>query len=236
MKNYIWVLLCGVTGLVGYWIGRKSNEAKMREELYNEVQELKKYYKSRIQELEAEKKGFLNELGVPLKEVPKPVQTEEELKAQTPGGQQYRMVSNMQRKQRLDEIAKRYQDQDFKDMDEDQESDDEEEEDLYSEEELVLNHPYVISAEEYHEEKDWYDKEEFDFYQKDAALVNDQEEIILNWEDEIGEDALAILLTIEPKDVHEVYVRNDQESTDYLITVKPGSASELGFVPIGREG
>lgn len=248
MKNYIWVLLCGVTGLVGYWLGRKSNEKRMREELQKEVHDLKAYYRKGLEKKEKEYREQLSEAGfifgkkdVDLRDrssmhpgiIPEYDPPGDPLVDQTPGGQQHRMVANMQER---NSIAKRYQEQDFKDMDEDQESDDEEEEDLYSEEELILNHPYVISAEEYHEEKNWYDKEEFDFYQKDAALVNDHEEIILNWEDEIGEDALAILLTIEPKDVHEVYVRNDQESTDYLITVKPGSASELGFVPIGREG
>lgn len=257
MHNYIWILLCGLCGLSGYWIGRKSNEKRMREELRKEVHGLKTYYRKELEEKEKEYREQFAEAGfifekkgdVDLRDqssmhpsiIPEydpPCKPDmplagdfdgDPLVDQTPGGQQHRMVANMQER---NSIAKRYQEQDFKDMDRDQA-----EEEYPAEEEIDPScPPYVISEEEFAEERNWYSKLQYEFYQGDQALVNECDEIVLNWEEEIGIDAMAILLSMSvSKDVGEVFVRNDVDGTDYDILVFPGKASDKELMPRNEE-
>lgn len=245
MKNYIWILLCGLTGLSGFWIGRKSVEVKYRKMLREEVQGLKKYYRNQAREKEREYREKFEELGFaryfrgdkkfcsadlsinPLK--PMGGDFDRESLDETPGGVQRKMVTDMQT------IVDRYQEQDFADMDRDQAEEEYPAEDSDVESEKQ-DYPYVITEEEFSNERNWYSKLQYEFYQGDQALVNECDEIVLNWEDEIGVDAMVILLeTSVSEGAGEVFVRNDTDGIDYDILVFPSKASDKEFMPRNEE-
>lgn len=208
MKQYLYAaLLMLVSGGIGYWIGRKSVEKRCREELRQEIDAMKEHYRKSLLEKENE---FRKEVGL------EPISKEEN---DPPGTQQRKMVTRIQKPVEEEDIF--------------EEDECDPAEFQHPEDEDIWNTPFVISEEEYSEEKNWYDKLDYEFYLEDQSLVNEIEEVLLNWEDEIGIDAMAILLNSYPGDI--VYVRNDELKTDFSIEAKPGKAGDKEFVPRNEE-
>jgi hypothetical protein len=77
-------------------------------------------------------------------------------------------------------------------------------------------YPYVISIEEFSEERDDFDKISLSFYDVDRVLTDENEDVITDIDSVIGTEALSRFGVVsENPDV--VYVRNEQLSTDYEI-------------------
>lgn len=79
--------------------------------------------------------------------------------------------------------------------------------------------PYVISEDEFASEKLFYDKVMIEYYTDGVAVLEDSDQIIESIEELIGPDILDEIedSNSEFKDDNEVYVRNDNRSTDYGI-------------------
>ena len=124
---------------------------------------------------------------------------------------------------------------------EEDEPDDGEDDDEYSEDEEIsmelLNRrdhitPYVITSEEFSEEKDYYDKLSIYYYNEDDTLADDQEEIIPDVASIIGNDALHCF----GKGSHDpevVFVRNERLASDFEVLRMQQSYQEtvVGIIP-----
>lgn len=95
--------------------------------------------------------------------------------------------------------------------------------------------PYVIAAEQYHEERDYYDKETLYYYDEDEVLTDDQEEIITDEKAIVGEDSL-LCFGDRSEDADIVFVRNERLTTDYEVIRLSESYQEkvLGMAPKGE--
>jgi len=76
--------------------------------------------------------------------------------------------------------------------------------------------PYIISIEAFNEECTAYDKLTFTYYEEDDTLTDDQEEIVVDVDSIIGDEAL-LCFGEQSDDPDIVYVRNDRLSCDYEI-------------------
>lgn len=222
MKQYLYAaLLMLVSGGIGYWIGRKSVEKKCQEELRREIDGMKQHYRKSLLEKDNEIRKELGLTNEPISKEENDKLRKELVKAtdDPPGTQQRKMVTRMQKPVEEEDIY--------------EEDECDPAEFQHPEDEDIWDTPFVISEEEYSEEKIWYDKLDYEFYLEDQSLVNEIEEVLLNWEDEIGIDAMALLLDSYTGDI--VYVRNDELQTDFSIEVKPGKAGDKEFVPRNEE-
>ena len=90
--------------------------------------------------------------------------------------------------------------------------------------------PYVISIEEFSEERENFDKVTVYYYQEDDTLCDDNEEVITDVLRFIGSDALTCFGD-ESDDENVVYIRNEPMEIDYEVIRLTKSYSEtvLGF-------
>ena len=84
------------------------------------------------------------------------------------------------------------------------------------EEKEIIPEPYVISLEEFSEEKDNFDKTTLYYYELDDTLTEQNDEIITDIYSTIGDNALSSFGE-DSQDPEIVYVRNEKISTDYEV-------------------
>lgn len=98
---------------------------------------------------------------------------------------------------------------------------------------LSDNAPYVISIQEFSEEKDHFDKITIYYYEDDDTLTDADEEIIADIAGTVGDEALFCF----DENIDAVYVRNERISTDYEVIRLPKSYSEtvLGYNSTNRQ-
>lgn len=89
--------------------------------------------------------------------------------------------------------------------------------------------PCVISVEAFHEGKPYYDKITLFYYENDDTLSTEEEEILSNVEEIVGEALLSFGEQSGDPDI--VYVRNERLSIDYEIIrlMKSYQETVLGF-------
>lgn len=78
--------------------------------------------------------------------------------------------------------------------------------------------PYIITPDEFTDENLGYEKLAYTYYRFNNILA-DEEEDIVSVEDTIGETALKYSIDAMPKGVATVYIRNDNISCDYEVTM-----------------
>lgn len=98
--------------------------------------------------------------------------------------------------------------------------------------ELVQLKPYVISIEDYSENRADFDKTTIYYYAEDDTLTDEDEEVITDISGIVGDDALNSF-GVDSQSDNVVYVRNENLSIDYEIISLPESysASVLGITP-----
>ena len=98
------------------------------------------------------------------------------------------------------------------------------------EEKEIISEPYVISLEEFSEEKDNFDKTTLYYYELDDTLTEQNDEIITDVYSTIGDNALSSFGE-ESQDPDIVYVRNEKISTDFEVIRHDKSFSKevLGY-------
>lgn len=87
----------------------------------------------------------------------------------------------------------------------------------------VKKGPYAISDEDWYDDK-MQNKETVTYFEEDGTVCDENEEIIPNGLDLIGEDNL------EYKDEYEegiLYVRNEDTGSDYRVVIEPGTYSSF---------
>lgn len=91
--------------------------------------------------------------------------------------------------------------------------------------------PYVVSAEEFSEEKTHYDKITLTYFSEDNTLIDDREEIIPNIDELIGPEAVMNFGN-QSDDPNVVYIRNNKRNADFEVVLDERSYTEvvLGFV------
>jgi hypothetical protein len=103
------------------------------------------------------------------------------------------------------------------DSDEDEDEEDEEMDPIAKQiKEHGVSEPYVISLEQFSEERDYYDKITIYYYNEDDTLADDNEEVIVDVIKHIGTDALTCFGD-ESDDEDIVYIRNEHLTTDYEV-------------------
>ena len=126
----------------------------------------------------------------------------------------------------LDDAENEYprEDEDYDDI----ETMDELEEEMYAKEaendrlnERFDVEPYLITEEEFSNENTHYEKETLWYYELDKTLSDDNEEIIVNAEQLIGDDTLIMV-----EDERTVYIRNDRQARDFEIICLSKSYAE----------
>lgn len=104
--------------------------------------------------------------------------------------------------------------------------------------EKIKDVPYIITEEQYNNELLYYDKVHLYYYEQDDALTDENEEIITNGYEIIGDDTLLHFGELS-EDPDIVYARNESLSRDYEIIRLDKSYQEtvLGFIDevIGRK-
>jgi len=93
------------------------------------------------------------------------------------------------------------------------------------EEKIDTENPYIVSLEEFMEERQDLDKITLTYYEGDDVLTDDRDVAILDYEKNIGNDALSKFGHLS-KDPNVVYVRNEKLEIDYEILKDHRSFSE----------
>lgn len=109
-----------------------------------------------------------------------------------------------------------------------------EEEEMYNRAEEIYNSGsgiYIISAEEFNTEMLHYDKLTITYYDEDDTLADEQEEIITDIDDVVGDDALTKFGYMSG-DADIVFVRNEGLAVDYEVirVFKSYSETVLGII------
>lgn len=95
-------------------------------------------------------------------------------------------------------------------------------------EEAALNlpdmmEPYLISDDQYNEEKLVYDKLELNYYMGDGCLVDERDELVDDFMQLIGAAPEVLFAEVAETDNSSViYVRNEQTSADYEVLLNDG--------------
>jgi hypothetical protein len=92
-------------------------------------------------------------------------------------------------------------------------------------EKIDTEKPYIISLEEFMEERTDLEKLTLTYYEGDDVLCDDRDVAILDYEKSIGDDALSKFGHLS-KDPNVVYVRNEKIEADYEIVKDHRSFSE----------
>lgn len=90
--------------------------------------------------------------------------------------------------------------------------------------------PYVISMEEYMQDREEFDKNTVTYFEEDEVLCDDRETVIPDVEATVGHDSLTKFGT-SSSNHNVVYVRNERLEADFEIILDKGAFSEvvLGF-------
>lgn len=90
--------------------------------------------------------------------------------------------------------------------------------------------PYVISVEEFMEERDEFEKNTVTYFDGDDVLCDEREAVIPDVENTVGTDSLT-KFGVDSNDSKVVYVRNEKLAIDYEIILDDRSYSDvvLGF-------
>jgi hypothetical protein len=99
------------------------------------------------------------------------------------------------------------------------------EHDESAEETIDKEKPYIISLEEFMEERTDLDKLTLTYYEGDDVLCDERDVAILDYEKSIGDEALSKFGHLS-KDPNVVYVRNEKSEADYEIVKDQRSFSE----------
>lgn len=233
MKNWIFF---GIGVALGSGVTFLAVKKHYQDLAYHEISEMRSFYR--------EKKAELDE-----KYAPKSDKTDAtDAKTDEKSGNRHRYVSgNTEIQSVLDRYsgqnrgnyvvephkkvgkfgAKRDENHDISDKNEDTESADdrfytEEDDDPYD---IFVSHeapsegyaeqPYQISEEQFSSEKLHYDKVTVEYYADGIAVIDETDEILDSLEDQIGPYILS-----KPIEENEIYVRNEARSTDYYIQLK----------------
>jgi hypothetical protein len=94
-----------------------------------------------------------------------------------------------------------------------------------AEESIDKEKPYIISLEEFMEERTDLDKLTLTYYEGDDVLCDERDVAILDYEKSIGDEALSKFGHLS-KDPNVVYVRNEKSEADYEIVKDQRSFSE----------
>lgn len=114
-------------------------------------------------------------------------------------------------------------------------SDETEDEEVYSEEDIqepteqVIRHsniPYVITIDEYMQDREEFDKNVVTYFEGDDVLCDDREAVIPDVENIIGNDALTNF-GVDSNDSNIVYIRNEKLTSDFEVVRDPRSYSEV---------
>lgn len=92
-------------------------------------------------------------------------------------------------------------------------------------EERNTDEPYIISVDEYMEDRDNYDKNTVTYYEADDVLVDEREQVIPDVDSTVGSDSLT-KFGHKSKDKKVVYVRNERIEADFEILLDTRSYSE----------
>lgn len=114
------------------------------------------------------------------------------------------------RVEKYSEIAKKYNPPESSDASQNQEDD------------FVADRPYVISPSEFGDQ-DGYDTVSLKYY-SDGVLTDYFDEPVDDVDDLVGEESLNSFGEYEPDSV---YVRNEEERTDFEILLEPGKFSDI---------
>ena len=106
----------------------------------------------------------------------------------------------------------------------------EEEEDVMVESESVEeernpDEPYIISVDEYMNDREEYDKNTVTYFEEDDVLVDEREQVIPDVDSTVGNDSLT-KFGHKSNDTKVVYVRNERIESDFEILLDTRSYSE----------
>lgn len=93
------------------------------------------------------------------------------------------------------------------------------------EEERDPNEPYVISVDEYMNDRENYDKNTVTYFEVDDVLVDEREQVIPDVENTVGIDSLT-KFGHNSNDKNVVYVRNERIEADFEVLLDTRSYSE----------
>lgn len=91
--------------------------------------------------------------------------------------------------------------------------------------------PYVVDLDEYMENPNEYDQISLTYYAGDNVLANDEDEVVDNVNNVVGQMNLNMFGASDPEEPHVVLVRNERIKADYEITHSDGKYAHqvLGF-------
>lgn len=97
--------------------------------------------------------------------------------------------------------------------------------------------PYPISAAEFHNTQQWYEKITLTYFEGNDVLTDDREDPIDNPEELVGIDYKNLFGMIDESEPDIVMIRNDSNGCDYEICRVPASyvGSDQGIVVINNE-
>lgn len=188
--------------------------ASAKENLRHKVDELAKKYSTKTWEETAAEKVAEAQIE----------QIEEEVNNYSKLTRNYKMLE----KPALDELAIPYHDEEDNIIEEDEDMMEAESKNNAIKE-VENDEPYLITVDEFSDEKADYDKITLWYYQEDDTLADDNEEIVDDYARMIGEDTLGLF-----DNIHEdrtIYIRNENQSADYEIIclAKSYSVEVLGM-------
>jgi len=146
-----------------------------------------------------------------------PVNSEEEFVKST---EKYKNIAAQYGVPILHPVKNAYPEEDFDDTEE--ESDEEE----FQRDPILNDEPYVITIDQFTNEKEYFDKITLYYYDEDEVLADDNEEEIGDVNDLIGEDALSCFGS-DDYDEDQVFVRNEPLETDFEIVRLSKSYSDM---------
>lgn len=203
IKNSL-ILTTGIAigGAAGYFVTKKALQAKYELEVDEQIRDVKEYYR-------------LLRKDLPIEELE--VRDEKETVNE-------KLVQALKTEPTYSEMIVEYAGDD--EPEESEEPMIEEPED----EERDPSKPYIISIEEYMQDRPNYDKNTLTYFEEDDVTCDERESVIPDAENVIGTEALT-RFGDKSKNENAVYVRNEELEADFEILLDKRSYSEvvLGF-------
>jgi len=219
MKQLLWFLLGAAAGSGITYVLIKDTYEQMAIE---EVDEMKEYYKEKMEEKDEKDKGVTANIKTNIPEKPDlDVLAKEQAKSE-------RIAYN-----------NKYVSPEDEEVEDEAPNDDPPDEYYYDDQEKYdkqrkFRKPYIITGEAYDNENLHYDKLSFGYYVEDDVLVDDNEDIVTGISETVGDEAL-VSFGDDSDDPDIVYVRNEGVSADIEIIRIEESYKESVLGMVGED-
>lgn len=206
MDTFKYILLSVFSALIGGGIGWFAARERYKVDYDIAVNEYFRSQENKIEDLEAEKEHLT--------------------KLKSSYEDRYAEIVNNYAKPSLEDLAQKYADKDLDRFVAERQAPDDD--DLDEPIDIPRESPYIITSREFDESHPEYDKIYMSYYRDDDILAEDDyiDEMVEDPESIVGPDALT-MFGWDEEEGNVVCVRNENNNTDYYITMIPGKYVEL---------